>query len=407
MTFRRNPEHQGGVNVRKKFPVIAGLTFAAAAVACKADIQPTPTSDTFSIEPQVTEIIQTPIPDLIDSSSTNYFSQEAVTLLLGLGEGHVLKAIGEHFEVINNSGERVVRIPQEGLTQEVLENGRRIYKGIEIERYSQVDQQFPKGYELVLDQLGQLSVLGEGRIAGVFHEGEMLMMPGLNRWGASELQVNGGFQPTVTSLHGTELYKYLDGEWRSAIHPNMSTYFVRNGATVMTGDFKVENTPIVARRNVGEFDKNVQTIVMFDNPEPYMDDTYGRMVVEGVILSPDGAPSIVRVPILPDDNGVIRYAAKNDMTGGALAGNQISSNELRELSVENYVRKLGEKVYAYALLEFGLIESKIHPEYRNHPLYQNYREAKSSGALDFLENPNMPSPYIIPLEVMSLTLDGY
>ena len=392
--------------------VNALLVGAVALGACspeRKEIAPAPSPT----EPIAKEVVPNPLEhqEVLTEEPDEYIPQEAVSFLLGLGEGYELGKEGEYF-VARRAGELFARLPEAGLTASFLENGRKVYTGLEVNQDSELAKKLPEDSEFVLDNLGHLSVLSEGRVIGVYYESELLVMPGLDRWGANELQVIfNDWYPRVVSSRGTELYRYMDGEWRSALQPGLSTYFIRNGKVVTTGHFLVEGTPTQARSNVGEFDKNAQAVVLFDNPKPYIydapwNDVYDEVVIEGVILTPDGRPSLVRIPIAPagstDD---IRVLRRSNITGGPQALRRVTKDELHEMSIDEYVELISRKVYGYVFMELGLIEGKVHPDYINHPLYEWYRNLESAGGLDFLEDTNKQSPYIVPLRVMSLVLD--
>ena len=408
----------GQIGGKKALTATAGLSLVVA--ACGPLISPQPQEISGDLRPASVEATPadaraTSIPEKIAATITpteEPIPLEAILMLQNLGEGFASHKEGEQY-VVTNNGEPFARIPQQGLEVKYLENGNKIYSGVEVQFDSETLQNIPEGSEFVLDSLGHISVLNGERIIGVYHENKLVIMPGLERWGADELQVAIiDSLPRVVSLRGTELYRYMDGEWRSVLQPGLSTYFVNRGQAVTTGHFLVENTPPQARTNVGEFGKNAQAVILFDNPEPYiydnpLNDVYDEVVVEGVILSPDGRPSLIRLPLAPSDkvDGIWVFR-RSDITGGAQALRVARGGELIEMTVDEYVELISRKVYGYVFMEFGLIEGKIHPDYINHPVYELHRKLESTGRLDFLEDSNKPSPYVMPLRVMSLVLDG-
>ena len=186
--------------------VNALLVGAVALGACspeRKEIAPAPSPT----EPIAKEVVPNPLEhqEVLTEEPDEYIPQEAVSFLLGLGEGYELGKEGEYF-VARRAGELFARLPEAGLTASFLENGRKVYTGLEVNQDSELAKKLPEDSEFVLDNLGHLSVLSEGRVIGVYYESELLVMPGLDRWGANELQVIfNDWYPRVVSSRGTEL----------------------------------------------------------------------------------------------------------------------------------------------------------------------------------------------------------
>jgi len=321
-----------------------------------------------------------------------------------LAEGYRLQREGDSF-FVTYQGNPLFEVRKRGLTPRTLENDREILSGLELIEETGIAAQLPAGAQIVLDSEGYPAVLSQGRIAGVFFEGKLLMMPGLERWGAEEIQVVvKEATPVVTSLRGTELYRYEEGEWRPTIGPDEETGFFSVGRPLTTRYLRVggpnQNLGIW---NVGELGKTAETIVKIENPEPYfytdpLWDWTDSLVVEGVMWAPDGQPTLVKVLLARslDYSGDITYLVRlldKDYTG---IGDTLPLDEFTQL--------LKEKKYVYMILFFGLIEAKVPQQYKDNPIYERYRSLESAGVIDFLDHRGKTSPYVMPLLVSGYRL---
>jgi hypothetical protein len=339
---------------------------------------------------------------------------EVSSLLETLGQGYTAHLSGGWF-TISQGGNVFLRIPKTGLNAGSLPNGERVFVGVEPLASTLSDLEFPEGYILAIDQHGYLSILSEGRVAGIFFEGEFVTMPGLDRLAANQVQVTvSGGVPTVTSLRGTALFKYEGGEWLPMIDPQEETPFVLAGTPVTAGFYfaGVPGRRLAGTWNVGELSRYAEFIVKFEAPRPYpyLSPVWGGevLVIEGIMLSPEGQPTLVKVPICypghvfegkVEECETIRYGEREDLATPYLLG-------IHDLRLPDFLDLLVEKRFAYVIARYGLDESKVPRQYGDSPVYQVYRHYEQVDALRFLEYRGMPSPYVMPDVILSYELYG-
>lgn len=378
--------------------IFAATVFLAGCETGQATTVPT------VVAPKQPAFTQTSTPTFTPTSTPTVTSTPTPVVPIELTEGFSLER-DEDFFFLAYHGVRVVQIKKYGLIPKTLSNDREIFVGLEVVDGSELATQLPKGSQIVLDSEGYPAVLSQGRVSGVFFEGNLLMMPGLDRWGAEEIQVVvKEATPVVASLRGTELYRYEEGEWRSVIGPDEETGFFSAGRPLTTRHLRVGGpNSNLGIWNVGELGKTAETIVKIESPEPYfytdpLWDYTDSLVVEGVMWAPDGQPTLVKVLLARSDDysGEITYFVRllsKDYTG---TGDTLPLDEFTQL--------LKEKKYVYMILHFGLIEAKVPQQYKDNPIYERYRSLESFGVLDFLDHRGKTSPYVMPLLISGYRL---